>query len=262
MVKRKLHSGFPENFSVAIVEPEYAINLGYLGRTMANFGVRQLIVVNRKLRGAELNEAEKFASHGMNVIKDLRYVRSVKVLKERFEIIIGTTAIQGKRKSNITRKTLELGICAEKIFRILSIQGSYRVCLLLGRDTTGLTNEELRDCDFTASIRTGSDYNTLNVSHAAAIMFYAFKQRSKQYKRGKRPTENSTQDRNARREKELVVGAFKELALNAEYQKFKRDKLIETVSRILSRSDPSIRELYLLLGVISRATSKIKRLSR
>ncbi len=35
-------------FATAIVEPEFGINLGYLARTAANFGMKKLVVVSRE----------------------------------------------------------------------------------------------------------------------------------------------------------------------------------------------------------------------
>jgi rRNA methylase len=34
--------------TVMLVEPEYGINIGYVARTMANFGIKDLIITGRK----------------------------------------------------------------------------------------------------------------------------------------------------------------------------------------------------------------------
>ncbi len=164
-------------FDVAIVEPEFGINLGYLARTTANFGMKKLIVVSgKKLDEENFSKASLFAAHGRDIIEQLEYVQSVKMLRRKYNILIGTTAIEGRRKSNLTRKTLAPDECAEMVFARSGKKkvGQHEVCFLFGRDTTGLTNEELKSCDYNLTVKTHSSYNTLNVSHAAAIIFYIF----------------------------------------------------------------------------------------
>jgi tRNA C32,U32 (ribose-2'-O)-methylase TrmJ len=132
------------------------------------------------------------------------------------------------------------------------------MCLVFGRDTTGLTNEELQKCDYNVSIITGSSYNTLNLSHAATIVFYELRRFYDRHHQIQSADKADTVDRRAsRKQKERVVSLFGELAKQSDFQEYKQDKLRETVTRLLDRSDPSLRELYLLMGLASKAKSKI-----
>ena len=50
---------------------------------------------------------------------------------------------------------------------------------MFGREGSGLSNEEILQCDFIVKIPSSKKYPTLNISHAAAIIFYAlFKEKS------------------------------------------------------------------------------------
>lgn len=237
--------------SVAAVEPEFPINIGYLARAMANYGMQRLYIVSaHRLKKEESIVAGTFASHGSNIIEDVKYVRSVSKLKERYQLLIGTTAIVGKRKSNITRKALSPEECAKEISTGKVTPDN--MCFLFGRDTTGLTNQELEQCDYVISIRTGSEYNTLNISHAASLIFYIFSRHNLHVRENKKIS--------TRRERERVIGLFEELAEISDFQKFKRGRLRETLNRLLNRSMPSLRELYLLMGLASKANGKIRSL--
>ena len=253
-------------FAVAIVEPEFGTNLGYLARTMANFGMQNLFVISRKKVDEEnLSKARLFAAHGRWLIGRIGYVPSLEKLKRKYKILIGTTAIEGRRKSNITRKTLGVEECAAAVAARMGPRSN--ICFVFGRDTTGLTNEELRACDYTVTIRTRSNYNTLNVSHAAAIIFYVFTNVMRKSSAGNRSGQSQTGwNRTAalatRKERDRVVLLFQKLAEEAEFKEFKSKLLQETLQRMFNRGEPSLRELYLLMGVASRATSKIKRLSK
>jgi tRNA/rRNA methyltransferase len=254
------------SFATAIVEPEFGINLGYLARTAANFGMKKLVVVSgRKLEKEKFSTALLFAAHGRSLVENLEYSSSVQSLKRKFKILIGTTAIEAKRKSNLTRRTLGLEECSRTIISQVKSQSRKKTdaCFVFGRDTTGLTNEELRECDYSLTIRTLSNYKTLNVSHAAAIVFYAFVRAAGSVgtnnEKVKRPLESTPLS--SRKERKRVVNLFLKLAVDSEFQSFKGKLLRETLERVLNRSDPTLRELYLLMGLASKADSKIKRLS-
>jgi tRNA/rRNA methyltransferase len=254
------------DFTAAMVDPEFGINLGYLARTTANFGMQKLLVVSQnKLDEKNASEALLFAAHGRPLIERLEYVPSFVALRKRFDILVGTTAIEGRRRANLTRRTFTPESCAQMVLSRLHNHPGKRIkaCFIFGRDTTGLRNEELRACDYNLTIRTGSDYNTLNVSHAAAIVYYAFANSlaSRKAAENKSRVKDISSAAGSRKERERVVSLFMRLAEDAEFQPFKRDLLRQTLERALNRSEPSMRELYLLMGVASKADSKIRRLS-
>jgi TrmH family RNA methyltransferase len=242
--------------SIAVIEPEFGINLGYVARSMANFGLEKLIVVSpEKIDRKRLDEARIFASHGKKLIDDIEFIPSMNKLRKRFHLLIGTTAIEGTRKANLTRKTLGVEECASRLADRIASRPS-ATCIVLGRDTTGMTNEELKRCDYTTTIRASDEYNTLNVSHAAAVILFVFSRALE-----KKTNHSSKIGTSTRRERERAVLLFEQLAEAAEFQKFKSGLLKETVTRLFDRGDPSLREIYLLMGLASKATSKIRRLS-
>ena len=245
-----------------MIEPEYSLNIGYVARVAGNFGVKRMFVIANDLSFFNSRDAERFASHASSIVEEMKNLASFEELRNKFEILIGTTAITGKRKSNITRKTLDIKDCSERIAKLVRDKKEIEICLVLGRDTTGLTNEELRQCDFTTSIQTGSNYNTLNVSHAAAIVLFALDQAIRNENLGKHERTKGGSRVNNREERGKVISLFQELAQESDFQKFKQEKLRETLSRLLNRSDPSLRELCLMMGVASRAISTIKRLRK
>lgn len=223
---------------------------------MSNFGLRRLIVVSqKKIDPKQLNEARIFASHGKKLVDEIEFVNSVRDLRKKFGLVIGTTAIEGTRKANLTRKTLEVEECASRLSARI-IQNPAKTSLVFGRDTTGMTNEELRSCDYNITIRASFSYNTLNLSHAAAIVLYVFSKHLARKPQASREIVATT-----RRERERAAMLFEELAEASEFQKFKSALLKETISRLFDKADPSRREVYLLMGLASKASSKIRRLS-
>jgi tRNA/rRNA methyltransferase len=253
---------------VALVEPEFAINVGYVARSMANFGIKNLYIVspNTSSQKMDLDRASMFSSHGHEIVEGIKKVESIQYLRKSYQILVGTTAIRGKRKSNITRKTMDLdkfSLIARKAINTRSRSKNSKLCLIFGRDTTGLTNEELKTCDYAITVSTDTEYNTLNISHAASIIFYVLAKSLKAKEDSSRSNTFQRQKLAITREKrQLLLTLISDLAEKSDFQKHKRSKLLESVTRMVNRSDPSLKELYLLIGLVSKAKTKIQILSR
>ena len=153
----------PKGLSVALVEPRYPVNLGHTARLVKNFGVRKLYLVNPKV---DMSVATIYASHAADVLENAEVV-TFPQLRKRNDMLVATTAVRARKKSNVIRRSVR----PEQVSGY--VRSARSASLVLGRDTTGLTNEEIRSCDVTTVVDTGSRYRTLNISHAAAILLYA-----------------------------------------------------------------------------------------
>ncbi len=254
-----------------MVEPEFPLNVGYVARAMANFGLKQLYLISEQRDSLNRTQALQFSSHGQRIVEELKHVRNLDLLRNRFQVLVGTTAIRGRRKSNLTRKTLSLERSYPIIARSLILNFNHLtknmrarkepLCFVFGRDTTGLTNEELKQCDYSITISTGTKYNTLNISHAAAIIFFGFQSYFRRHPPKEAMQYDPLLEGSTRSERGRVVSIFDALARASDFQDYKRQKLRETITRLLDRSNPSLRELYLLMGVANKANTKIRVLS-
>ncbi len=224
------------NFSVTLVEPEYPVNVGHVARLMKNFGVTKLFLVRPKV---DLSVASIYASHGADVL-DSAERTSLNDVRKRHDLLVATTAIRARRRANVVRRSIR----PEKAASL--IRGARSASLVLGRDTTGLTNEEIKRCDIVTTIDTGTAYTTLNVSHAAAIMLYLVAKNK------------SSPMTVRRRSRDLFAEQLHELVDAAKFQKHKRPGLSEAVKHIAVTSQLSERELFLMTGIFRKATQVIR----
>ena len=148
--------------AVMLVEPEYGINIGYVARTMANFGIKDLIITGRK-KIPEI--AYRFASHAGDILKNAKMMEFDEALK-KYDYRIATSA----RASKDWRTVIRRARYPEESFK--NALKHRKVLLILGRDTTGLTNEEIMKCDDLIKIPTSEEYPALNISHSLAILLY------------------------------------------------------------------------------------------
>ncbi len=150
--------------SIVLIEPRNSGNVGAISRAMANFELKQLVLINPKCNHLS-QTARNRAKHSQQILKNAK-IADFSVFK-RFDYIIGTTAKLG-RDYNIPR----IPMTAEKLGSLMKGKEKARIGLVLGREASGLTNKEVQMCDFIVHVPSSKKYPTMNISHAASILFY------------------------------------------------------------------------------------------
>ena len=229
--------GFRERLSVTLVGAEYPVNVGYTARLVKNFGIRRLYLVEPRF---DRRVASVYATHGADVIADAETIDFAE-LRRRHDLLIATTAVPATKRANVAR----LSLSPEEV--VDYARGSSSTSLVFGRDTTGLRNDEMARCDVVTTIKTGTRYRTLNVSHSVGVLLYLLTR--------------------TRGRKEAVVpglplrDAFAnsayELAIASGLQRHKAERLLKLSRRISLRSRVDDGELGLLLSLFRRATTAI-----
>jgi TrmH family RNA methyltransferase len=227
----------PKGLSVALVEPRYPVNVGQVARLAKNFGVRRLYLVNPMV---DMSVAAIYAAHATDILDEARVVTFAKLRKQN-QMLVATTAVRATRGSNVIRRIVR----PERIGSI--VRTARTSALVFGRDSTGLTNEEIAKCDVTTALDTGTDYRTLNIGHAVAILLYLV---SRGEARGR-----NLQSMKAR---ELFARSFHELATSARLPAHKARNMGEVGKRIAASSELSDSQLYLMAGVFRKATAAMK----
>ncbi len=151
------------------MSPKYQINLGYIARVSKNFGVRKLFIISPRCdcRG---KQALKYSKHARELLERATVLDGLSRMRGN-SFIIGTTGIPHKAEEAFHNVygVKEAGLMASR-----AASSGKDVVILLGRDDTGLSKEELRGCDATVFIEASSEYPVLNISHALAILLHEF----------------------------------------------------------------------------------------
>jgi tRNA/rRNA methyltransferase len=243
---RKL-KGLPDILSVTVVGAEYPVNLGYTARLMKNFGVRRLYLVDPR---CDMRAASVYASHGSDVLKDAEVVTLAKVRKTH-DFLLATTAIRARRSANVGRTAVKP---EEAVARMMAAESA---SMVFGRDTTGLTNEELALCDLVTTVDTRTDYRTLNVSHSAAILLYLTSRAP-----GARDVSGARRavaSRASRERREAFSRYCYRLATASGMQKHRAERIVQIAHRVALKSDVNSNELGLLVSLMRKAELAIKR---
>ncbi len=137
-------------------------NIGAIARVMKNFGVIDLLLIDSPVDHLAKTAMDR-ACHAQDVLKNARKA-DLSALQE-FDYVIGTTAQLGGN-TNFPRQPLTPRQLGEKI------TVGQKICIVLGREDSGLHNHEIELCDVIVSIPSSPKYKTLNISHACGIILY------------------------------------------------------------------------------------------
>jgi tRNA/rRNA methyltransferase len=221
---------------VTLVEPKGPVNVGHVARLVRNFGVQKLYLVNPRV---DMSVAATYASHASDVL-DSAVVTTFARVREEHDLLVATTAVKARRGSNVIRRSVK----AESLGQVLA--SARTSSLVFGRDSTGLTNEEIRACDVTTTLETEPGYRALNLGHAVAILLYLTSRGS-----------GAKSRRQSRVAREVFARSLRELGEAARAPGHRTESLFETGKRIAATSGMTDRQLNLLSGVLRKAVAKI-----
>lgn len=232
-----------KNIYVVFVECESPGNVGFLARTMGNFGLKNLVLINPcELEGPAYYQA----MHARDTVENADIYNTLDEFIEdkQIDFIVGSTGAPGG-SYNLSRIPLtpeELG---------QSMNYNDKIAILLGREGNGLTNAEIDMCDLIVSIPTDPSYPIMNISHAAAIILYeVFKHRNDFPVEG---LEEST-----KLEKEYLIKDMEELIDTLPIPEHKKKNGLKTFKNIVNRAFITGREAHTLKGILRRLKGNMK----
>ena len=249
------------NFTVLLIQPEHAGNIGSIARLMKNFNFNNLVVFN-PMESAEVirsHHTQGFAMHGKDILFNADiieldnhndHLNKYKELMHKFDLTIASTA-KGMHYKNIRRlatfpRDLTLPISQEPI----------SIALVFGKESHGLTNEEIEIADLLIRIPSNDDYPTLNISHACGIILYEIynKIHNITIGRGIKPVLLATKT-----DKQILYKTLKSLSKSLKIRTHTAENVIFAFKNVFERAFVSKKELNLILSVFSKLNSLLKK---
>jgi TrmH family RNA methyltransferase len=169
---------------------------------------------------------------------------------KRFDYIIATTA-QGKSYTNIRR----LAIFPEDLSLPISSK-PLKIAILFGRESRGLSNEEISFTDILIRIPTSSNYTALNLSHACGIILYEIFKKTNNLTigQGKHPVLIAD-----REDRLILLDIIKIIIEKLKIRTHKEDRVFFAFRNIFGRNMMSKKELSLILGLFSKVNKILER---
>jgi TrmH family RNA methyltransferase len=224
------------------MESEKEENIGRVARVMKNFGYSDLVLINPTCDHLG-NKAKALASHAEDILRKAR-VSDEKILAE-FDYVVGTTAILGN-DSNVTRIPLIPNDAAKQIAKKKASVG-----LLFGRESSGLSNEELQKCDVLITVPTAKNYSTMNLSQAVGIVLYEiFCAKGKEHVA-------SHIKMASKKDKEILLTIIHTVLDSIEFStKGKKETQRKVWKRVVGKSMLSKKEALVLMGFFKKVMRK------
>jgi len=145
------------------VEPEGAYNVGFIARLVKNFNVDEFYLVNPK---CNMQEAINFSAKGREILeKKAVIVSNYDDAIKDLDIKIATSSI-ADNEGDLLRKSIKPWDLDK------FIENDRKIGLIFGRESVGLTREEIMKADFLLHIPANPEYPVLNLSHAVGIILY------------------------------------------------------------------------------------------
>jgi tRNA/rRNA methyltransferase len=240
------------SIAVALVEPQYETNVGYVARIMKNFGYTELYVINPNF---DKEKAAIFATHGKDVLATAK-ISTLKELREQFDVLVGTTSLFAYSRLNILRNCITV-VRLSEIINSIGMEKDF--CIVLGRESSGLNNRECEMCDLVVTINTKTDYRTMNISHALAILLYEISKSLPEFTLKDDNMMRRSKTLATRQEMNLLIDYVNEVVDKCGYDKHKQPMLNSAVHRLLARGIPTSKEVMLLVSLFRKTVLTIKR---
>jgi len=150
-----------DNIKIILVETTHPGNIGAAARAMKTMGLSHLRLVQPKLFPCA--EATARAAGADDILANTQIFESYEESLRDCHLILGTSA----RHRSIAWPILTPKASVEKAFACPG-----KVAFVFGRESSGLTNQELELCHYLVQIPTKTTFSSLNVASAVQILAY------------------------------------------------------------------------------------------
>ncbi len=234
------------DIAVAVVGAETPGNVGTIARSMKNFGLSELYLVDPPELHPE-GEAYGFAGHAReDVLPNARTVE-FEYLRDSFYTIACTATTNQDGRNHVRYPFITPAELSDEIGGL-----DADVCIVFGRERVGLTNDELAKLDRICSIPASDEYPVLNLAQAATIVLYELRELT--VVESQHPPE--AHGRAEENEIEGLYATFSDYLHDIGHPEEKIPKTERLFRRLISRAHPTGREARTMRGVLRRGAMR------
>lgn len=153
------------NIVFAMVEPARPANVGAAARALKTMGFAQLAIINSN---AHRTDEARWVAHGATEILDNALeLPDLAALRAQCSLLIASTA----RERGTTRHYHTPEALRAQLVQQQHTAGT--VAIVFGREASGLSNDELAQCELWSTVPLAQDYPSLNLGQAVMVYAYA-----------------------------------------------------------------------------------------
>ena len=170
------------NIVIVLDHPDESRNIGAACRAMANNDISDLRIVGNKAY-YDIEHIHVLAIHAGAIFDNARFYNSITEATADCAICAGTTRRRGKKRGKLLLPE-EFADMADDMTEGSTTEAGGKVAVIFGNERTGLTDEQLDECNLGVTIPSSDGFGSLNLSHAVQIMSYHLFRKSLLEKKG------------------------------------------------------------------------------
>ncbi len=170
------------NIVIVLDHPDESRNIGAACRAMANNDISDLRIVGNKT-DYDIEHIHVLAIHAGGIFDNAHFYNSITEATADCAICAGTTRRRGKKRGKLLLPE-EFADMADDITEGATTEAGGKVAVIFGNERTGLTDEQLDECNLGVTIPSSDNFGSLNLSHAVQIMSYHLFRKSLVEKKG------------------------------------------------------------------------------
>ncbi len=170
------------NIVIVLDHPDESRNIGAACRAMANNDISDLRIVGNKA-DYDIEHIHVLAIHAGGIFDNAHFYNSITEATADCAICAGTTRRRGKKRGKLLLPE-EFADMADDITEGSTTEAGGKVAVIFGNERTGLTDEQLDECNLGVTIPSSDNFGSLNLSHAVQIMSYHLFRKSLVEKKG------------------------------------------------------------------------------
>ncbi|HFQ82092.1 MAG TPA: RNA methyltransferase [Desulfobacterales bacterium] len=227
--------------SVVLVGPQGSLNIGSVARSMLNFGLEELRLVNPAV--SHLNdEARRMAVKAVHILEQAQIYPDLQSALADCNLAMGATRRFGKYRRDFLHPWQAAG-------QIIDLADHSRAALVFGREDHGLSTDEIDLCQRLITIPVHDKLPSLNLAQAATVCLYELHKA------------RSADTRNRTHEKTMAPGAaleamcrhMRQTLLDIDFLDHQNpDHITRAFRQIFGRAGLNDREVQIMQGLWSR----------
>jgi tRNA/rRNA methyltransferase len=230
---------------IVLVRPHFPGNIGATARIMGNMGLGDLALVEPVADPLD-PAARQMSTHSEAILHEVRVVSTLaEALADRHLAVATSASAAGIYRQHAGPPDRVLAQVA------VALGDGRKVALVFGPEPTGLTNDEIAQCQGLVTIPTADAHSSLNLAQAVAICLYELRRCVE----GPTPSPPAKPGGERRRSPTLaeMEGLFAHLREALEGIHFlygdKADPLMHAIRQMLGRAQLSVGETKILHGL-------------
>ena len=238
-----------ENVKIVLVNTTHPGNIGATARAMKTMGLERLVLVSPKRFPSA--ECTARAAGADDILARARVFSSLEEAVADCGLVFGTSA----RTRSIAWPEVTPETAAARIIDQIGAGAA----ILFGRESSGLSNEQLELCHAMIRIPTNEDFSSLNIASAVQIICYEISKqhlaRDETLTAGDNPESPATAQ-----QMEHLYEHLRQTLIDIDYlDPEKPRRLMRRIKRLFNRARPDSNEYNILRGILTAVQNAAKK---